>query len=177
VTAEALADLLHARHAGHGRWQAKCPAHQDCSPSLSIREGREGRVLLHCFAGCTTEAVLRFAGLKVADLFAGPPPTLQQAAATALERAGRDAETLQARREQSRLAARYRKLNAVLDEIAARLARTPDGAESAVIARLFHKTLETILAIDAVYDAAEQRAFHERLTQLMRESERFREAA
>jgi putative DNA primase/helicase len=34
-------------------WLVRCPAHGDRSPSLSIRKGREGRVLVHCFAGCS----------------------------------------------------------------------------------------------------------------------------
>ena len=46
-----------------GRWTAKggmcrCPAHDDRSPSLSVRPGRT-RLLLHCFAGCDAERVLR----------------------------------------------------------------------------------------------------------------------
>ena len=48
-------DLLDGvRKSGSG-WSARCPAHEDHSPSLSISEGDDGRVLLHCFTGCTTE--------------------------------------------------------------------------------------------------------------------------
>ena len=54
-----------------GRWggrsgTASCPAHEDRTPSLSVSETRDGRVLVHCFAGCTQAAVigaLRSAGL------------------------------------------------------------------------------------------------------------------
>src|SRR5712692_4141804 len=35
-----------------GGWIARCPAHGDRNPSLSIREGDDGKVLLKCFAGC-----------------------------------------------------------------------------------------------------------------------------
>ncbi len=35
-----------------GGWIARCPAHGDRNPSLSIREGDTGKVLLKCFAGC-----------------------------------------------------------------------------------------------------------------------------
>lgn len=52
MTAPAIADLLHGRAAGRGKWTACCPAHNDRSPSLSIREEAAGRVLVHCFAGC-----------------------------------------------------------------------------------------------------------------------------
>jgi hypothetical protein len=46
-----------------GRWTAnggmcRCPAHDDRIPSLSVRPGRT-RLLLHCFAGCETPAILR----------------------------------------------------------------------------------------------------------------------
>jgi hypothetical protein len=52
-----------------GRWLACCPAHEDRSPSLSIRESDDGRVLLHCFAGCNTEDVVAALGLALTDLF------------------------------------------------------------------------------------------------------------
>ena len=45
------------------------PAHEDRSPSLSIAEGRDGRVLLHCFSGCRPEAILQALGLGWSDLF------------------------------------------------------------------------------------------------------------
>ena len=46
----------------NGRWgiggaMARCPAHQDRTPSLSIAE-RDGKILLHCFAGCSYAAVV-----------------------------------------------------------------------------------------------------------------------
>jgi hypothetical protein len=56
------------RRAGEGRWMALCPAHDDRNPSLSIRETRD-RVLIHCFAGCPTEAVLDALRLGWGDLF------------------------------------------------------------------------------------------------------------
>jgi len=50
-------------------WSASCPAHDDTEPSLSISQGDDGRVLLHCHAGCPPEAVVEAMGLKMADLF------------------------------------------------------------------------------------------------------------
>ena len=47
---------------------ARCPAHPDRSPSLSITEG-DGRVLVHCFAGCPVEEIVGALGLRVGDLF------------------------------------------------------------------------------------------------------------
>jgi hypothetical protein len=54
-----------------GRWVTKCPAHDDRNPSLSIAMGRDGRVLLKCFAGCSTESILDALGLRWGDLFDG----------------------------------------------------------------------------------------------------------
>ena len=54
-------------------WTARCPAHEDRTPSLSVREGDDGRVLVHCHAGCVTEKVCAAVGLRVYDLFPGEP--------------------------------------------------------------------------------------------------------
>lgn len=54
-----------------GTFSCRCPAHDDRSPSLSVAEGDDGRVLIHCFAGCTAEQVTAALGLTLADLM--PP--------------------------------------------------------------------------------------------------------
>lgn len=56
------------RSRGNG-YQALCPAHPDQQASLSIDTGEDGRVLLHCFAGCTAEQIVSALGLTLADLF------------------------------------------------------------------------------------------------------------
>lgn len=53
---------------GHGRWKAQCPAHEDKTPSLSVRELGDGTVLVHDFGGCTTEQVLESIGWHVGML-------------------------------------------------------------------------------------------------------------
>jgi len=63
-----IARLSQVRQQGKG-WTARCPAHEDKGPSLSIAEGDDGRVLLHCFAGCSAADVVGAIGLKLADLF------------------------------------------------------------------------------------------------------------
>lgn len=67
----ALDTLLSRLHkftrTGADRWKACCPAHDDKSPSLAIRDA-DGRLLLHCFGGCSTEAVLSAVGLTFSDL-------------------------------------------------------------------------------------------------------------
>ena len=51
-----------------GGWVAKCPAHGDDNPSLSIARGEDRRWLVHCHAGCTAEQVVEAVGLKMRDL-------------------------------------------------------------------------------------------------------------
>ena len=51
-----LVQALNARRYG-ADYLARCPAHSDKNPSLSIAE-RNGRVLVHCHAGCTQRDVL-----------------------------------------------------------------------------------------------------------------------
>jgi hypothetical protein len=60
------------KQTGSRRWISLCPAHDDRSPSLSIREVESGRVLLHCFGGCETGDVLAAIGLSFSDLFDKP---------------------------------------------------------------------------------------------------------
>ncbi len=50
-------------------WTARCPAHQDQSPSLAIRETDDGRILVHCFAGCSATDICTALGIRLADLF------------------------------------------------------------------------------------------------------------
>lgn len=66
-----LNQLENVRPAGPGRWYARCPAHDDRTPSLSIRDAGD-RVLIHCFAECDPEAVLEAVGLRWRDLYPEP---------------------------------------------------------------------------------------------------------
>jgi hypothetical protein len=66
-----LARLQRVKQSGAGRWMACCPAHEDRNASLSIRQVDDGRLLVHCFAGCSVDEVTRAAGLELSDLF--PP--------------------------------------------------------------------------------------------------------
>ncbi len=49
-------------------WKARCPAHDDHSPSLSVKEGERG-LLLKCWAGCRAADIVQALGLKLSDLF------------------------------------------------------------------------------------------------------------
>jgi len=64
-----LARLDGVRETGPGKWIARCPAHEDRSPSLSVREVNDGTILIKCFAGCDTLAVCRSIGIEIRDLF------------------------------------------------------------------------------------------------------------
>jgi hypothetical protein len=64
-----LGRLARVRRSGSG-WVALCPAHEDRAVSLSIGVGDDGCTLLHCHAGCSTEAVVASLGFSMADLFA-----------------------------------------------------------------------------------------------------------
>jgi len=66
--------LDHCRATGDGKWIARCPAHEDKSPSLSIMEKSDGRVLIHCHAGCGATDVLASVGLDYDSLF---PPEIE----------------------------------------------------------------------------------------------------
>ncbi len=56
---------------GEDRWMARCPAHADRTPSLSIRDAGD-RLLIYCHAGCATEDVLAAIGLTFRDLYEDP---------------------------------------------------------------------------------------------------------
>ncbi|WP_417422042.1 hypothetical protein [Halomonas sp.] len=64
-----LSRLEKVKENGPGRWLACCPAHQDRSPSLAVRETPDGTLLVKCFAECPTADVLAAVGLALKDLF------------------------------------------------------------------------------------------------------------
>ena len=70
---EILARLDAVRSRGANKSSARCPAHADRSPSLSLRVAEDGRILVHCFAGCTVHEICRALGLSVGELFPDPP--------------------------------------------------------------------------------------------------------
>ena len=60
--------LKKVRRSGSG-WTARCPAHKDRDPSLSISEGLDGRVLVYCHRGCSADSICAAVSLRMADLF------------------------------------------------------------------------------------------------------------
>ena len=64
-----LIDRLESvRKTGTDRYIAKCPAHDDGDPSLSVRELPDGRILIKCFSGCGGLDILTSIGLEWADV-------------------------------------------------------------------------------------------------------------
>jgi len=68
---EMVIDRLQKPRKSARGFMACCPAHNDKSPSLSIAEGTDGRVLLNCYAGCSYESIMAAIGLSPADGFVG----------------------------------------------------------------------------------------------------------
>ena len=59
-------------------YRACCPAHDSKSRNtLSIRTAEDGRVLLHCFAGCCSPLqIVNAVDLELKDLFEKPPANM-----------------------------------------------------------------------------------------------------
>lgn len=64
-----LARCTKVRETGRGTWIACCPGHDDKNPSMTVRELDDGRVLVHCFAGCSVEEILNAVGMDFDALF------------------------------------------------------------------------------------------------------------
>ena len=64
-----LSRLERVKRTGPGRWIARCPTRDDRSPSLSIRELEDGRLLVHDFGGDDVATIMAAVGLDTADLF------------------------------------------------------------------------------------------------------------
>jgi hypothetical protein len=167
MTAAELANVLGGRRTGPGRYQAPCPgtlhARGDRNPSLSICKGRDGRTLLKCRVGCRTENILNALGLSMRDLFDGPPLSPQQAREADRQRQIAEAEAKARRLERRLLADKYRALTQLQHDIAARLARMPEGEEGDRLAVTFHRVVNKVREIETIYDQQEAQGFHERL--------------
>jgi hypothetical protein len=141
MTAESLADTLKARPTGRLKWVARCPAHEDRSPSLSITEGRDGRVLVHCFGGCRPEAILEAIGLTFADLKPTATPLSERAQLT--RKREQYVVAAQERKQKERVIIdRIRRLEAIEEALMDKLTCTRIGEETNAVARLYHHTLD-----------------------------------
>jgi 5S rRNA maturation endonuclease (ribonuclease M5) len=67
-----LSRLNGVKPCGNG-WKALCPAHDDQKQSLHVSEGKDGRVLIHCHAGCSVNNICQALGIDLGDLFPPKP--------------------------------------------------------------------------------------------------------
>ena len=63
--------LQKVRRTGNNQFMACCPAHDDRSPSLAIKDNGDGKIILNCLAGCAKEDILGALGMEWADIM--PP--------------------------------------------------------------------------------------------------------
>ncbi|MDP2098626.1 MAG: CHC2 zinc finger domain-containing protein [Methylobacter sp.] len=68
-----LSKLDKVKANGSGKWLARCPAHEDKSPSLAIKQTEDGKILIHCFVGCHVSEVVGAVGLELSDLMPDNP--------------------------------------------------------------------------------------------------------
>ena len=47
-----------ARSGSDGWYSAHCPAHPDDNPSLGVKEGDDGELVVHCFSGCSNKEII-----------------------------------------------------------------------------------------------------------------------
>ena len=73
-----LQRLESVKKTGSDKWLARCPAHDDRRPSLSIREAEDGKVLVKCWSGCGAGEIVSALGLSLGDLFPGDRRSLRQ---------------------------------------------------------------------------------------------------
>lgn len=65
---QTLTSIENVQQSGKGQ-TVLCPAHDDHNASLSINLGDDGRILLHCHAGCPVKTIVQVIGLEMSDLF------------------------------------------------------------------------------------------------------------
>src|SRR4051794_37994953 len=68
MTIQNLLTQLKGVKRGQNGYLAKCPAHEDDRQSLAITETAD-RTLVNCFAGCSTEQILKTLGMEWQQLF------------------------------------------------------------------------------------------------------------
>ena len=63
-----LEQLRKLKRTGKNSWLACCPAHEDRSPSFAVKLIDDGRILMHCFGGCSTDEIIGAMGLEFSDI-------------------------------------------------------------------------------------------------------------
>ena len=70
MTYEAFIARFEKRTATARGVQVRCPAHEDKQASMSVGRGRDGGVVVKCFAGCSANDIVAAMGLGLKDLYA-----------------------------------------------------------------------------------------------------------
>lgn len=129
MTADDFADLTQARPTSRGKWVLKCPAHDDQAESLSISNGRDGRVQFFCSAGCHFYDFVEGFGFDYCEINSRPETPPQEALKTARGRAAYKKAQQERQIAHAAACARVRKLELIHDELGRRVCRMPLGAE------------------------------------------------
>jgi hypothetical protein len=79
-----LNKLNKVKRTSTNQYIACCPAHDDKSPSLSITDKGDGKILINCYAGCGTEDVLDSIGMSFEDIM--PPKVIEHKVAPIKQR-------------------------------------------------------------------------------------------
>lgn len=96
-----LALLDGVRQSTNGKWQFRCPAHEDKTPSAWCAEGRhgDGAIMVGCAVGCTVHDICGALGIRVADLF--PDTNLRKLSFVERQRAMAKAKAKQTRAQRT----------------------------------------------------------------------------
>lgn len=70
--------LQGVRSVGDLKWEARCPAHDDRKPSLSVDVGDDGAALLHCHAKCSNISISRAIGVPFSEWYPPGHPRREQ---------------------------------------------------------------------------------------------------
>lgn len=74
MTLASLLERVGGRTTGPDKGAFRCPAHDDGTASGTLGLGKDGRILVHCQAGCETQAILDAWNIPMRELYAEPPP-------------------------------------------------------------------------------------------------------
>lgn len=102
MIADILPRLEKVRQTGRGNWIACCPAHEDRSPSLTLHEAQDGRILVRCHAGCNFEEIVNAVGFGYEPWF---PPKQEGDFKPAIKRGFPAADVLEAVQFETQLVA------------------------------------------------------------------------
>lgn len=144
MTASELARILRARPVGRNKWLAKCPAHPDKHPSLSIAVGKSQPVVLYCQSNrCPTASILSALGLTLADLCTERRIDREAYRAIEMVRKRQRASEARQRASYARLCSQLRYWEGRAGELGKVLAENGNGKA----AGLFHSALDRVRRI------------------------------